>query len=96
MGGYAIAASGEQRGGDGIRQPAGEVHAWQPGRNETACGLALSRTALRRFPHERWEYSSTDVLTDTDAVGWICPKCLSAAGGARRGFRPWTRVNPRP
>ena len=36
---------------DGIRYPAGEVHAWEPGRNESVCGLSLSRSRLSRFPH---------------------------------------------
>jgi hypothetical protein len=35
---------------DGIRYPAGEVHAWERGRNETVCGLSLSRSRLARFP----------------------------------------------
>ena len=36
---------------DGIRYPSGEVHAWEPGRNETVCGLSLSRSRLTRFSH---------------------------------------------
>ncbi|MFJ4555607.1 hypothetical protein ACIP4Q_05840 [Streptomyces massasporeus] len=33
------------------RLPNGELHAWEPGRNETVCGLSLSRSRLVRFPH---------------------------------------------
>jgi hypothetical protein len=53
-GGAAVAASSEWRGDDGIRQPAGDLHAWQPGTNQTLCGLALSRSRLLRFPHVPW------------------------------------------
>jgi hypothetical protein len=95
---FAVAASSELAGSgpDGSRQPAGEVHAWQPGTNQTACGLALSRSRLRRFPHVAWEYATTDVLTEADRVGSICRRCLAAASASRRGERPWTRTNPRP
>lgn len=93
----AVAASGEETGPDGVRQPGGEVHAWRPGQNQTVCGLALSRTRLRRFPHVRFDYSGTDVLTEADAVGWICPHCLAATTG-RRGTEKhgWVRDSPRP
>jgi hypothetical protein len=40
---------------DGIRYPSGEVHAWERGRNETVCGLSLSKSRLGRFPHVSWE-----------------------------------------
>ncbi|AVT28342.1 MULTISPECIES: hypothetical protein [unclassified Plantactinospora] len=90
-----VAASGEWRDDDGVRQPGGEVHAWRPGQNQTVCGLALSRSALRRFPHVNFEYASTDVLTDSDQVRHVCPRCVAATGG-RRDRRPWTRNSPRP
>jgi hypothetical protein len=95
MAGFCVAASGEWVDAEGVRQPAGEVHGWVPGTNQTVCGLALSRSRLRRFPHVHWEYATTDVLTEADRVGWVCPRC-AAAGGERRGRRSWTRVNPRP
>ena len=48
----AVAATGRWTDpDDGIRYPAGEVHAWERGRNETVCGLSLSRSRLDRFPH---------------------------------------------
>ncbi|MCW2638522.1 MAG: hypothetical protein JWP76_828 [Dactylosporangium sp.] len=93
---FSVASSGEWTDDDGVRQPAGEVHGWIPGTNQTVCGLALSRSRLRRFPHVRWEYVATDVLTGTDQVGWICPRCTAAAGGPRPDRRSWSRVNPRP
>lgn len=93
----AVAASSEGAGPDGVREPAGEVHAWLPGQNQTVCGLPLSRTRLRRFPHVRFEYASTDVLTEADPVGRICPRCLAASQGRRRGGQKnWVRHSPRP
>ncbi|MFE0588752.1 hypothetical protein [Micromonospora echinospora] len=93
----AVAASSEVAGDDGVRQPGGEVHAWLPGQNQTLCGLPLSRTRLRRFPHVSFDYSTTDQLTGADPVGRICPRCLAAAGGrgGRRRQR-WERHSPRP
>ncbi|GAA0506199.1 hypothetical protein Ade02nite_90790 [Paractinoplanes deccanensis] len=90
----AVAASSEWVGDDGVRQPGGEVHAWQAGTNQTLCGLALSRTRLRRFPHVRFDFRATDVITPEDEVRHICPRCVAAT--SRRGERNWTRVSPRP
>ncbi len=48
----AVAASGEWLDpDDNVRLPAGDVHAWLPGTNQTLCGLALSRSRLMRFAH---------------------------------------------
>jgi hypothetical protein len=92
-----VAASSEVVDIEGVRQPGGEVHAWLPGQNQTLCGLQLSRTRLRRFPHVPFDYSATDQLTAADPVGWICPRCLAASGG-RGGRRrlSWERGSPRP
>ncbi|MEU4424305.1 hypothetical protein AB0F81_27100 [Actinoplanes sp. NPDC024001] len=90
----SVAASSEFVGDDGVRQPGGEVHAWTPGMNQTLCGLALSRTRLRRFPHVRFDFRATDVITAEDEVRYICPRCVAATG--RRGERAWTRTAPRP
>jgi hypothetical protein len=76
--GAAAAASGTWTDGRGVRQPGGQVHAWQPGRNQTLCGLPLARSGLRRFPHVPFDFRATDVLTDADEVGWICPRCVAA------------------
>ena len=80
---------------DGIGYPAGEVHAWGRGRNETVCGLSLSRSRLARFPHVTWE----DVLPESgrhaEEVQAVCRRCRAAQGG-RRDDRGWTRTNPRP
>ncbi|MFI7319873.1 hypothetical protein [Streptomyces venezuelae] len=96
---YAVAASGqwvdEEEGRS--RLPAGEAHAWEPGRNETVCGLSLSRSRLTRFPH----VPRTDAFPESggaaDRVQRLCHRCASVAG--RRGpdaKPPWRRVNPRP
>jgi hypothetical protein len=92
--GAATAASSQASGPDGVRVPAGEVHAWLPGTNQTVCGLALSRTRLVRFPHVPFDFRATDVLTDRDEIGWICPRCVAAT--TRRDERGWRRVSPRP
>ncbi len=91
-----MAASSEVAGADGVRRPGGEVHAWLPGQNQTVCGLPLSRTRLRRFPHVPFDYSATDVLTEADPEGYVCPRCLAATKGSREGEKTWVRTNPRP
>ncbi|MBO4209496.1 hypothetical protein [Micromonospora echinofusca] len=90
----AVAASSEWRDGAGVRQPGGEVHAWRSGQNQTLCGVPLSRSRLRRFPHVPFDYRSTDQLTAADEVGWICPRCVAATSGRERRRRD--RVFHRP
>ncbi|GIF44614.1 hypothetical protein [Actinoplanes xinjiangensis] len=90
----SVAASSEWIAEDGVRQPGGEAHAWRPGTNQTLCGLALSRTRLRRFPHVPFDFRASDVLTEQDRIGYICPRCVAAT--SRRGERNWTRTAPRP
>lgn len=95
---YDVAASGRWWDEDDHRWlPAGEVHAWEPGRNETVCGLSLHRSGLSRFAAVAW----TDVLPESggaaDAVRRVCPRCAAAAGRRGADARPaWRRVNPRP
>jgi hypothetical protein len=90
----SVAASNEWVGEDGVRRPGGEVHAWLPGTNQTVCGLALSRSRLRRFPHVPFDFRTTDVLTPSDEVRYLCTRCLAAT--TRRDERSWTRTAPRP
>ncbi|AEV83062.1 hypothetical protein ACWT_2043 [Actinoplanes sp. SE50] len=93
----ATAASSQVNGPDGSRAPAGEVHAWLPGTNQTLCGLALSRTRLVRFPHQRFDYRASDVTGAGDDIGFICPKCVAATTPRdQRDGRGWKRVAPRP
>ena len=80
---------------DGFRVPAGHVHAWLPGTNQTLCGVPLSRSGLRRFPHIDWVDVQPATGRDADRVADVCPRC-AAAMGRRRDTKPWTRANPRP
>ncbi|CAM3130195.1 MULTISPECIES: hypothetical protein [Streptomyces] len=95
---YAVAASGRWFDeDDGRRLPAGEVHAWEPGTNQTVCGLALSRSQLARFPHVEWP----DILPESggaaDRVQRVCPRCAAVAGRRGPDARPrWHRTDPRP
>ena len=91
----AVAASSTWTDPEGVRMPAGEVHGWEPGRNSTVCGLALSKSHLSRFPHVTWADAQPDTGGHADAVQRVCPRC-AAALGRRRDSRPWTRSNPRP
>jgi hypothetical protein len=91
----AVAASSRWVDPDGVRMPAGEVHAWEPGRNETVCGLSLHRSALERFPHVRWQDADPATGGHADAVARVCPRC-AAGMGRRRDEKPWRRVDPRP
>ena len=80
---------------DGIRYPAGEVHAWEPGRNETVCGLSLSRSRLTRFPHVGWPDVQPESGRHAEEVQSVCRRCRAAQGG-RRDDKGWQRTNPRP
>ena len=92
----AVAATGQWVDpDDGIRYPAGEVHAWRQGRNETVCGLALSRAQLTRFPHVGWPDVQPESGRHAEEVQEVCRRCR-AGMGARRDERGWTRTNPRP
>ena len=91
----AVAASGTWQDPDGVRRPAGEVHAWYPGTNQTLCGLALSRSRLTRFGGTDWADVQPATGAHADAVQEVCRRC-AAATGAKRDSKPWTRRNPRP
>lgn len=92
----SVAASGTWRDpDDGVRAPAGEVHAWVPGTNQTVCGLALSREGLQRFPHIGWADVQPASGRYADEVTTVCRRC-AAGMGQRRDERRWTRVDPRP
>jgi hypothetical protein len=76
--------------------PAGEVHAWEPGRNSTRCGLQLSRSQLFRFPQVTWGDVQPASGGNADAVAVVCRRCAAAVSGPRAAGRSWTRVDPRP
>ena len=91
----AVAASGQWTDPDGFRSPAGSVHAWLQGTNQTLCGLQLSRLELIRFPHIQWVDVHPATGRDADRVTEVCPRC-AAATGRRRDERRWQRTDPRP
>jgi hypothetical protein len=82
---YAVAASGQWTDDEeGRRLTAGEVHAWEPGLNQTVCGLSLSRRSqLIRFAHVTWPDTFPKTGGAADRVQRVCPRCASVAG--RRG-----------
>jgi hypothetical protein len=75
--------------------PAGEVHAWVPGTNQTLCGLSTNKSRLDRFSHVDWSDVQPATGRDADQVAEVCPRC-AAAMGQRRDANRWTRTNPRP
>jgi hypothetical protein len=91
-----VAASGRWTDPDGLRLPAGEVHAWQPGTNQTLCGVSLSRSGLLRFAHVGWPDVQVESGGMADAVQVVCPRCAAAFRGRRRDERSWQRRSPRP
>ena len=92
----AVAASGRDVDDDGVRLPAGEVHGWEMGANQTVCGLSLSRSGLYRFGHVRWADVQPDTGGSADLVQRVCPRCAAAAAPRGVGRRRWQRVSPRP
>lgn len=93
--GANVAATGTWTDPDGVRRPAGEVHAWLPGTNQTVCGVPLARAGLARFPHVTWADADPASGAHADAVVHVCRRC-AAGTGARRDTKPWRRVDPRP
>jgi hypothetical protein len=91
----AVAATGSWVDPDGFRAPAGEVHAWHPGTNQTVCGLQVKKQGLRRFSHIEWADVQPATGRDADRVTTVCRRC-SAGTGRRRDDRPWVRRDPRP
>jgi hypothetical protein len=91
----AVAATGSWTDPDGFRMPAGEVHAWHPGTNQTLCGLSLHKSGLERFAHVEWVDVQPATGRDADGVSEVCRRCY-AAMGQRRDTKRWTRTNPRP
>ena len=91
--GAAVAASSQEKDEDGVRQPAGDVHAWEPGTNQTLCGLALSRSRLTTFPHVPF---SRVAGASRERPVHLCPRCSAATGRNRREKHSWTRDLPRP
>ena len=76
-----------------LRTPAGEVHAWLVGTNQTLCGLSTKRSQLRRFPHVDWADVQPASGRDADRVADVCPRCAAAMG--RRRDLPAVPAGPR-
>jgi hypothetical protein len=91
----AVAATGTWRDPDNVRRPAGVVHAWRPGTNQTVCGLALSKSQLTKFPGTEWAEVQPATGIHADEVTEVCRRC-AAGMGARRKSKPWQRIDPRP
>ena len=91
----AVAATDRWTDPDGFRSPAGTVHAWLQGTNQTVCGVPLGKAGLLRFPHIQWVDVQPDSGRDADKVHDVCRRC-AAGMGAQRDSKPWTRTNPRP
>ena len=92
----AVAASAERFDAeDNRRVPAGEVHAWLPGTNQTLCGVPLARAGLRRFAHVPFRDALPESGGVADLVDLVCARCR-AATGTSAGRRSWTRASPRP
>ncbi|HEU0101429.1 MAG TPA: hypothetical protein VFR07_03845 [Mycobacteriales bacterium] len=90
----SVAASGSGVDPDGGRLPAGEVHGWWHGHNETVCGLSLSKSQLVRFGALRWTDVQPDSGGHADLVQVVCPRCGAAL--TARGGSGWRRTSPRP
>lgn len=89
-----VAATGRWTDEDGQSLPAGEVHAWNLGMNQTSCGMPLHRAGLLRFSKVEWRDVMPESGGSADAVAKVCPKCAATAG--RHRGRQWTRDAPRP
>jgi hypothetical protein len=93
---YAVAGSSEWTDPDGVRRPAGEVHAWTPGTNQTACGLPLARSRLARYPHVGWADVQPESGRHADEVRRVCPRCAAAARPRRATRTPGRRDRRQP
>jgi hypothetical protein len=91
----AVAATGSWRDPDNVRRPAGVVHAWRPGTNQTLCGLALSKSQLTTFPGTDWSEVQPATGAHADEVREVCFRC-AAATVSSRAWLPWRRIDPRP
>jgi hypothetical protein len=79
-----------------VRHPAGEVHGWLRGHNQTVCRLALSRSRLRSFADVEWADVQPASGGRADAVQVVCARCTAGIEGRTSRRRRWTRDSPRP
>ena len=96
---YAVAASGQWTDEEEGRRrlPSGEVHASEPGRDDTVIGPYHSHARLDRFPHVGRPDTFPESGGAADRVRRLCPRCASVAGRRGPDARPrWRRIDPRP
>ena len=91
-----VAATDDALDEDLVRLPAGEVHGWWRGQNQTVCGLSLSRSRLRTFPGLVWADVQPESGGSAELVQAVCPRCRAAIEGRTSKRRSWTRERPRP
>ncbi len=91
-----VAATDDALDEDLVRLPAGEVHGWWRGQNQTVCGLSLSRSRLRTFPGLVWADVQPASGGSAELVQAVCPRCRAAIEGRTSKRRSWTRERPRP
>ena len=91
-----VAATDDWLDDDFVRHPAGEVHGWLRGHNQTVCGLALSRSRLRSFADVEWADVQPASGGRADAVQVVCRRCAAGIVGRTSKRRSWTRESPRP
>ncbi len=91
-----VAATDDALDEDLVGLPAGEVHGWWRGQNETVCGLSLSRSRLRTFPGLVWGDVQPASGGSAELVQVVCPRCRAALEGRTCERRSWTRERPRP
>ena len=90
----SVAATGTGQDPDGGALPAGEVHGWWAGQNETVCGLSLHRSRLVRFSALLWPDVQPESGGEADLVRLVCPRCASAL--TLKAGTGWQRTSPRP
>lgn len=91
----SVAASGSGPDPDDGRDlPAGEVHGWWHGQDETVCRLSLHRSRLRSFPALRWDDVQPSSGGSADLVLVVCARCRTAL--STPGGDGWRRTDPRP
>ena len=91
-----VAATDDWLDPDGTRLPAGEVHGWARGHNQTTCGLSLHRSRLRTFGEVEWADVQPASGGMADQVQVVCPRCAAGIEGRQSKRRAWTRESPRP
>ena len=91
-----VAATDDWLDPDQTRLPAGEVHGWARGRNQTVCGLSLHRSRLRTFGEVEWPDVQPESGGMADQVQAVCARCAAGIDGRASKRKRWTRDQPRP